>query len=66
MDTAKRALLADDSFVAHALNRPALGALVDRHLSGQANEGLRIWTLLSLEVWHRVFFGGDLTVLAEP
>jgi asparagine synthase (glutamine-hydrolysing) len=66
MDTAKRALLADDSFVANALNRPALGALVDRHLSGQANEGLRIWTLLSLEVWYRVFFGGDLTVLAEP
>jgi len=65
-DTAKRALLGDDSFVGDTLNRPALAALVDRHLSGQANEGLRIWTLLSLEVWHRVFFGGDLEVLAGP
>jgi asparagine synthase (glutamine-hydrolysing) len=63
--TVRRALLADDSFVGSTLDRPAVSALVDRHISGQANEGLRIWTLLSLEVWHRVFFGGDLTVLVE-
>ena len=59
----RRALLGDDSFVAAELNRPAIERLVDRHVAGVANEELRIWTLLSLEVWHRVSFQGDVDSL---
>jgi asparagine synthase (glutamine-hydrolysing) len=59
----RHALLGDDSFVAAELKRPAIERLVDRHVAGVANEELRIWTLLSLEVWHRVSFQGDVASL---
>jgi asparagine synthase (glutamine-hydrolysing) len=29
--------------------------LLDAHKSGKANNGARIWSLLNLELWHRVF-----------
>jgi asparagine synthase (glutamine-hydrolysing) len=56
----RQALLGDDSYAASELNRPAIERLVDRHTGQLADEGLRIWTLLSLEVWHRVSYNGDL------
>jgi asparagine synthase (glutamine-hydrolysing) len=59
----RRALLGDRSYVAHELDRRAIAQLVDRHLTGRADEELRIWTLLSLEVWHRVTYDGDLEEL---
>jgi asparagine synthase (glutamine-hydrolysing) len=59
----RRALLSDESYVADHMNRTAVQELVDRHLSGKANEELRIWTLLSLEVWHRVTYQGNLEQL---
>ncbi len=59
----RRALLGDDSFVAAELTRPAIERLVDRHVAGVSNEELRIWTLLSLEIWHRVSFQGDIDSL---
>jgi asparagine synthase (glutamine-hydrolysing) len=59
----RQALLGDDSYVASELNRPAVERLVDRHTGQLADEGLRIWTLLSLEVWHRVSYNGDLQPL---
>lgn len=49
-------LLSSDSFVGNALDRRAIEMLVRRHVDGRANEELRIWTLLSLEIWHRTFF----------
>jgi asparagine synthase (glutamine-hydrolysing) len=49
-------LLGDDSFVGSTLNRDAVSRLIRRHASGSANEELRLWTLMSLEMWHRVFF----------
>lgn len=33
----------------------SLRALLDEHTSGQRNHGQRIWTLLTLEWWHRLF-----------
>lgn len=53
-------LLSDDSFVADTLNRDQVAALVHRHMDRTADETLRIWTLLSLEMWHRVFFRGGV------
>jgi asparagine synthase (glutamine-hydrolysing) len=52
------------SFVGQVLDRTAVVALLDSHERGRANEELRIWTLLSLEVWHRRFFGARQPVPA--
>jgi asparagine synthase (glutamine-hydrolysing) len=50
-------LLARDSFVTQVLSRQAVSALLATHAAQRRNEDIRIWTLLSLEVWHDTFFG---------
>jgi asparagine synthase (glutamine-hydrolysing) len=50
-------LFASDSLASLYLSRPFVAELVRRHMEGTANEGLRIWTLLSLEVWRRTCVG---------
>ena len=50
-------LTGTDSFVGQTLDRRAVTALLNRHESGRFNEESRIWTLMSLEVWHETFFG---------
>ena len=47
------------SFVGGVLDRPAVQALLASHAAGRTNEEARIWSLLSLEVWHRRYFGAD-------
>lgn len=37
------------------LNTPALETLIDEHASGRRDHGHRLWTLLTLEWWHRLF-----------
>jgi asparagine synthase (glutamine-hydrolysing) len=54
----REALLSADGFVGSTFDRAAVAAVVRRHLSGESDEQLRIWSLLSLEVWHRAFFAG--------
>lgn len=44
------------SFVADTFDRDAIRDILDRHESGTFNEEIRIWTLMSLEVWHETFF----------
>jgi len=56
-DMAWELLGSSDSFVAQRMDRKAILALLEDHQSGRRNEELRIWTLLGLELWHRVFFG---------
>lgn len=41
------------SYVGSNLNSEMITKLLDGHSSGYRNEESRIWTLLSLEVWHR-------------
>ncbi len=41
------------SFVAEVLDPGAVRKLLSEHESGERNEQTRLWTLLSLEVWHR-------------
>lgn len=41
------------SFVAANFNQKAVRSLLEAHTSGTRDEQPRIWTLLSLEVWHR-------------
>ncbi len=53
---ARELLLSPDSFVANTLDRDAVESLLDVHERGRHDESIRIWTLLSLEVWHQTFF----------
>lgn len=49
-----RDLLADpDSIASTYLDRRAVTDLLDSHLQGTRDQAIRIWTLASLEVWHR-------------
>ena len=33
--------------------------LLDEHLAGKANHDFRLWILLNLEIWHRLYFEGE-------
>jgi asparagine synthase (glutamine-hydrolysing) len=59
-----RALLADTLLSASCLGRgwyePAtLRAAVDDHLRGRRDRARELWTLLTLELWHRAWIDGD-------
>ncbi len=56
-DSVRERLTGNGSFVAETFDKAAIGNLLDRHDSGTFNEESRIWTLMSLEVWHETFFG---------
>ena len=50
-----RDLLLDGTARGRGLFRPAaLEALLDEHVSGRADHGARLWSLLMLELWQRV------------
>jgi asparagine synthase (glutamine-hydrolysing) len=40
-------------------DRSVLGRLAEEHRRGEASHGDRLWLLLNLEVWHRVFVDGE-------
>jgi asparagine synthase (glutamine-hydrolysing) len=33
--------------------------MLDEHIAGKVNHGARIWSLLHLELWHRIFVDGE-------
>jgi asparagine synthase (glutamine-hydrolysing) len=45
-------LTGSGSFVGQTLDRKTVTDLLKRHVTGMSNEEARIWTLMSLEVWH--------------
>jgi asparagine synthase (glutamine-hydrolysing) len=53
-DMAWDRLTSRDSLIAELFDRRAVQRFLDDHESGRRNEELRIWTLLSLEVWNSV------------
>jgi asparagine synthase (glutamine-hydrolysing) len=53
-EMARDRLTSRDSLVAELFDRRMVQRLLDDHESGRRNEELRIWTLLSLEVWNAV------------
>lgn len=55
-DSVRDRLTGPGSFVAETFDQKAVRALVERHESGTFNEEIRIWTLMSLEVWHETYF----------
>ena len=67
-------VLLDPHSLGRGYFRPqAVERLLSRHASGEADHGMRIWSLLVLEMWHREFVdpggsaasGGGMTV-AQP
>ncbi len=52
------------AFVSQVFDRSQVESLLTRHDRGRADESNRIWTLLSLEVWHDATFGTDRSVLS--
>jgi asparagine synthase (glutamine-hydrolysing) len=59
-----RALLADTLLAERCLSRgwfepAAVRATVDDHLSGRRDRARELWTLLTLELWHRAWVDGD-------
>ena len=48
-------LLSDRSIKRGYFKRDVLKSMLDRHSSGNVNNGERIWSLLNLELWHRMF-----------
>lgn len=55
---ARDLLTSPTSVVSSLMDVRTVRQLFERHQSGRANEEMRIWTLLCLEVWHNVFFRG--------
>lgn len=58
-------LTGTDSFVAQTFDRQAVRRLLERHESGTFSEESRIWTLMSLEVWHETFFRSSVTATTD-
>jgi asparagine synthase (glutamine-hydrolysing) len=52
-DMARDMLTGPSSFVGGLFDRGAVEGLLSAHDTGQRDEQSRLWTLLSLEVWHR-------------
>ena len=52
-DMAFELLTGSSSFVGATFDKASVATLLDAHSSGIRDEQPRIWTLLSLEVWHR-------------
>ncbi len=56
-------LLSERSSISDLVNRKEVGKLLDRHRSGKEDCSDRIWTLLVLEHWKRIFI--DASSVAE-
>lgn len=54
-----RGLMAESRFVELGMfNRAAIDRLLDEHIGGKADHNYRIWILINLEMWYRLFFEG--------
>ncbi len=55
-----RGLMAQSRFVELGLfNRAFIDRLLDEHIGGRADHNFRIWILINLEMWYRLFFEGQ-------
>jgi len=58
-DYVREALLSPQALQRGYFKEEVLRGLIDEHQKGQRDHTHRLWTLLTFEVWHRVFFEGD-------
>ena len=55
-----RGVLLDDRALERGYFRPqVLRRVVEDHLEGRVDHGRSLWTLLALEIWHRLFVDDD-------
>jgi hypothetical protein len=59
-------LLAEDAQTASWIQPEVTRALLDDHAAGRANATRRIWNLFTLELWARVFLGGQQWWVESP
>ena len=53
-------ILTSKSFIKRGyFKKEAVGKLLEDHVRAKANNGARIWALLNLELWHRIFIDGE-------
>jgi asparagine synthase (glutamine-hydrolysing) len=64
MPTVRATLLEDSARQRNLLNRAAVERVISEHEAGKRDHGQRLWTLLTLEWWHRLFM--DATTLTAP
>jgi asparagine synthase (glutamine-hydrolysing) len=57
--TAKSIVLGKESLCSEIFNRTFIEGIFALHRSGKYNHSDRIWTLLNLELWHRIFMRGE-------
>lgn len=60
LDDLERIILEPRSLERGLIERDAVRKLFAEHRAGRRNNGDRIWRLLNLEIWQRVFFDGEL------
>ena len=59
LDGFLRNLFAESRFVETGIfEKQAVQKLLDEHLSGKADHNFRLWILLNLELWHRMYLEG--------
>ena len=56
---AREIVLATESFCMRHFDNTELTGYFDMHRAGKYNHADRIWTLLNLELWHRIFIMGE-------
>ena len=55
-----RGLMAESRFVELGVfNRAYITRILDEHIGGKADHNYRIWILINLEMWYRLFFEGQ-------
>ena len=52
-------VIRSSEFLASRLHMPYVNGLVDQHLSGKANKGAEVWSLMNLALWHEVWIEGQ-------
>jgi len=55
-------LLSQNAKARSILNQSAVEQLITEHSSRQRDHGFRLWTLLTLEMWHRLHIDGKIAV----
>jgi asparagine synthase (glutamine-hydrolysing) len=54
-----RAVVAESRFVSQGIFEHAyVSELVDQHLAGKRDHNFRLWVILNLEIWHRLYIEG--------
>jgi asparagine synthase (glutamine-hydrolysing) len=64
-DLARERLLGGGSYVGSVMDRRVLSELLEGHASRRRNEDIRLWTLLSLEIWHETCVAGGRAAAPE-